>query len=235
MSAASGTLLKSLTSAEHEFLAEEELIVIIPSEDHPLFRFISGTFGPFSSGMPCTVPMWLALTLRKKGKCTIKIPDWMTVTALAERSIKHERAERTLGPLPFYYMEIAQLLLNNAREDIESPDQVGALLQDLESIRMDRIRMGITSVSDEIQGGKAVVSANLQNVGSLEIFTIKRFFLNAMDAFFKLCPPEGESAAGSSGTAVGISSASAAEDASTGLDDGTATGGRRRLRRFHNG
>ncbi len=218
--ATSGTLLKSLTSAEHEFLAEESPIVIIPSEDHQAFRFISGTFGPFSSGMPCMVPVWLAITLRKKGKCTIKIPGWMTVPSLTE-TLAQERSSNVLSAMPFHYMEVSQLLLNYAREDIESPDQVGALLKDLENIRMDRIRMGIASVAESIQRSEAVVFADLENVGSLEIFTIKRFFLNAMDSFFKLCPPAYDDTSASAGSVFGSSDASA-EPAVAG----------RRLRRF---
>lgn len=129
------------SAAENEFLAEDTLVTIIPSISHPELLFISGTFGPLESGMPCDVPLWLAITLRKRGKCVIKMPEWMSADSL-EQLVEHEKSRPMLGSLPFHFMEIAHLLLTSANEDIQAPDRVLALLQDLEKIRMDRVRIG---------------------------------------------------------------------------------------------
>lgn len=40
---------------------------------------IQGSFGPFEPYVPVAVPLWLAISLRKKDKCRIIIPDWMSV------------------------------------------------------------------------------------------------------------------------------------------------------------
>lgn len=132
--------LKCLDAAENEFLAEDTLVTVVSNMDHPRFVFISGYFGPMESGMPCVLPLWLAITLRKRGKCTIQPPGWMAVDAL-EQSIEYERTAQVLGEIPFHYMEIAQLILQHARADVKSADQVAVLLQDLENIRLDRIKM----------------------------------------------------------------------------------------------
>jgi GINS complex subunit 2 len=42
----------------------------------PLCR---GDFGPFFPQIPTKVPLWLAVALKKRSKCTIRTPDWMTV------------------------------------------------------------------------------------------------------------------------------------------------------------
>lgn len=86
----SGLKLKHLSANEIEFLAEESLIFIESDVDHPPFQFLSGTFGPLVSGLTCEVPLWLALTLKKKGKCKIVTPDWMSVANL-EAFVAHER------------------------------------------------------------------------------------------------------------------------------------------------
>eukprot|EP01038_Epipyxis_sp_PR26KG_P013276 gene13276-17789_t len=179
--------LKGTNAIENEFLGENSLITVISHVDHPQFLFLSGNFGPLTSGMPCDIPLWLAITLRKKGLCTIKTPDWMTIEAL-ETSVSNERTQKILGNVPFQYMEIAQLLLTNARDDIQAPDKVSVLLQDLEGIRMDRIRQGVLDIAESINNSESVVSAALKNVSSQEILTMKRFFLGSMNTFYKLCP-----------------------------------------------
>jgi GINS complex subunit 2 len=138
----SGLTLKSMTTAESEFFAEETLITISPNFSHDKLLFTSGSFGPLEAGDPCVVPLWLAITLRKRGKCTIVIPDWMSTSSL-EQNILNEKSRETFEPLPFHYREISQLLLNYARDDIKEPDRAAALLQDIDNIRMDRAKMGM--------------------------------------------------------------------------------------------
>ena len=75
-------LNKNIGPLENEFIAEETIITITSNLNHPPFRFISGKFGPLEAGLPCQVPLWLAITLRKKGKCIIAMPEWMTVSVL---------------------------------------------------------------------------------------------------------------------------------------------------------
>jgi GINS complex subunit 2 len=36
-----------------------------------------GEFGPFDPMLTVFIPLWLAVTLRKKEKCRIVIPDWL--------------------------------------------------------------------------------------------------------------------------------------------------------------
>jgi GINS complex subunit 2 len=215
----SGLALNCINSAENEFFAEQSLITIIPGVDQPQLQFVSGKFGPLTGGFPAVVPLWLAVTLRKRGKCTIQIPDWMTVAALEQR-VQLERTQGTLSDLPFHYMEIAQLLLASATDDIASAGHVAVLLQDIENIRMDRIRLGVMGVAETVSRNNAVPFANLNNASSMEILTMKRFFLSSMDAFHKFCP----SADAAEGTDNDYADSGAA---------GTGSGGRR-LRRFRN-
>ena len=67
--------------------------------------------------------------------CTIIVPEWMTVKFL-EDAVAVEPSLNTLSEIPFHYMEIAQLILTNAKTDVDQAEQVALLLQDYENIRM---------------------------------------------------------------------------------------------------
>lgn len=136
-----GLNLNNINASENEFLSEEILIGIIPNVNLPELLFLSGNFGPLDAGMPCSIPLWLAITLRKRNKCMIIPPTWLTIPSL-EQCINIERTQSQLTDLPYHYMEISQLLLTHAREDLGSPDRIAVLLQDIENIRMDRIKLG---------------------------------------------------------------------------------------------
>jgi GINS complex subunit 2 len=183
-----GLTLHNILSSENEFLAEETIVEVVSNFDHPALKFISGKFGPFVSQMVCKIPLWLAITLKKRGKCSFVTPDWMKIEEL-EKTLANERTQKDLGNLPFHYIEISQLLLVNARDDIESPDKVSLLVQDIESVRMDRIKIGISSLAASVSRGESVVSAKLNNVSAMEMYGIKRFFLTAMDTFTWFLPP----------------------------------------------
>ena len=90
--------LGSISISESEFFAQDTLVVISPTFRHPAIRFISvrisykyisftlnksnyvkGTFGPFEPYIPVPVPLWLAVDLKKKEKCSIDIPEWLSV------------------------------------------------------------------------------------------------------------------------------------------------------------
>jgi hypothetical protein len=62
----SGTSLGCINASENEFLAEEELVTIMSGINYREFQFLAGNFGPLVAGMPCVVPLWFAITLRKR-------------------------------------------------------------------------------------------------------------------------------------------------------------------------
>jgi hypothetical protein len=41
-----------------------------------------GDYGPFFPQIAAQVPLWLAVALKKRGKCTIRPPLWMSVGEL---------------------------------------------------------------------------------------------------------------------------------------------------------
>lgn len=43
---------------------------------------VQGEFGPFNPNQECQVPIWMAHTLWKRKKCTIKAPEWLNAAHL---------------------------------------------------------------------------------------------------------------------------------------------------------
>lgn len=58
--------LHDLTPEEMEFLAEDQLQTVVPLVSHDIFHLIQGDFGPLRPPLPCDVPLWLAVALKKR-------------------------------------------------------------------------------------------------------------------------------------------------------------------------
>lgn len=92
-----------------EFLAEEELIEIIPSFKYPKkLTLITGDFGPFIPSIPIKVPLWMALNLKRQQKCTIIIPKW--VLELIKLSELQDDKASLMPPANEHWREILKLL-----------------------------------------------------------------------------------------------------------------------------
>ena len=52
--------------SEVEYLAEKELVQIVPNFSQDRLYLIGGEFGPFIPSMPTAVPLWLAVDLKVK-------------------------------------------------------------------------------------------------------------------------------------------------------------------------
>lgn len=98
-----------MDASEVEFLAEKELVTIIPNfsldkiyligvrqaggtglrqrghgQVTALFHLesalsLQGDLGPFNPGLPVEVPLWLAINLKQRQKCRLLPPEWMDV------------------------------------------------------------------------------------------------------------------------------------------------------------
>ena len=199
---ASGLCLEFISAEENEFLAKETLIVITSGVSHEQFHFLSGKFGPLEAGLPCQVPLWFALQLRRNGKCIIEIPEWLTVASL-EKTKDDEKVKEGLTDLPYYFVEIAQLLLAHAKDDFDSPDQTRTLLQDIQGIRMDRLRTGVLTFADLAKAGEGIPSVKLPNICASEVLGLRGFVSQSLGMFKRLVEQTG-SASSSSSTGGGV-------------------------------
>ncbi|VDN59885.1 unnamed protein product [Dracunculus medinensis] len=107
-----------------QFVAENELIQIIPNFNYEKLYLICGDVGPFEAGIPLEVPLWMAIRLKKQHKCRILAPEWFNVESLRKFIDAETREKGGLTPVPRYFREFSNLLLLDAKDDIIDADQV---------------------------------------------------------------------------------------------------------------
>ncbi|CAM9393999.1 unnamed protein product [Ectocarpus sp. 13 AM-2016] len=171
--------LAQVTAAELEFIAEDALIEIVPKFKHGPLHLIQGDFGPFVPQARAKVPLWLAITLKKRQKCQIACPSFMSVGYL-EQVLRREREDAAVfTPLPHHYLEIASLLLNTASDDIEEPDRVRTLLEDVENVRRAKMYEGMGSAAQEVQQ-----AVKVNDLGAMELLPVRSFFAEALASLY---------------------------------------------------
>ncbi len=93
-------LAHSLSPQELAFLAEQDTIEVVPLFSMSRVRLLSvscrgvgrcylrsdligryhkGVYGPFNPPAKAQVPLWLAMSLKRKRKCRIVAPEWLNV------------------------------------------------------------------------------------------------------------------------------------------------------------
>ena len=135
--------LGKLSLSDLELFAEDEMIEIVSSVNMSKLRMISGEYGPFEPMERASVPLWLALVLKRNNKCRIVIPQWMSVENL-QSTLERDKSismtdDPTLCPLPDHYIEISRLMLENCEDDITDSNTVRSLLDRIIKVRENRL------------------------------------------------------------------------------------------------
>ncbi|XP_015672325.1 DNA replication complex GINS protein PSF2 [Protobothrops mucrosquamatus] len=170
-----------MDAAEVEFLAEREMVTIIPNFSLDRIYLIGGELGPFNPGLPVEAPLWLAVNLKQRQKCRLVPPDWMDVEKL-EQMRDQERKEDTFTPMPNpFYMELTKLLLNYAADNIPKADEIRTLVKDIWDTRIAKLRVSADSFVRQQE-----VHARLDNLTLMEINTTGAFLTQALDHMYKL-------------------------------------------------
>ncbi|GAB6032161.1 DNA replication complex GINS protein PSF2 [Chamberlinius hualienensis] len=170
-----------MNSSEVEFIAENSKMVIVPNFSHDILYLISGDVGPFVAGQPVEVPLWMAINLKQRHKCRLIVPDWMDVDVL-EAKKQEELESKVFTKMPCkHYMEVSQLILNNAVDEVHRADEIRTLVKDIWDVRVAKLRSSIDAFvkSDEIH-------AKLDNLTVLEINTIRSFLTKCLDNLYKI-------------------------------------------------
>lgn len=160
---------EALSNSELEFLAESTDIEIIPNFRKEKIVLISGVIGPFKANKTIKVPLWLAVQYKKNLKCTILAPSYLEETFLA-RIIEAEKSnEKSLVELPPYFFEIAQILFSKSSDSFTNVDAIRGCVEDLSSIRMDKINKILQTISD------SSLTLNLNGFNERELELVRPF------------------------------------------------------------
>ncbi|CAN1798303.1 DNA replication complex GINS protein PSF2 [Linum perenne] len=176
MAGQSGSQLSLFSPEEEEFMAEDELVEIVPNLRMDSLNFICGDYGPFHPQIATQVPLWLAGALKKRGKCTIRPPQWMSVENLT-RVLEVERESHAFQPLPFHYVEISTLLFDHARDDIPDMYMVRSLVEDIRDVRFHKIETNLENLTAS--------AVTWKNMAAMEANLIRAFSGRALQAFYK--------------------------------------------------
>lgn len=155
--------IPTLTGNEVEFLAEEEVITVVPNFRMDVLTFVNHDYGPFRPNFPIELPLWLAIQLRTAGKCTVVAPAWMDIQFLNSRYQEEQSDEKYFKSMPAHYGEVTNLILNNCGSDIASAAQIRTLVKDIADLRQGKIRQGLK----QIQAETNVLKLNKISLGEL--------------------------------------------------------------------
>ncbi|XP_067938334.1 DNA replication complex GINS protein PSF2-like [Watersipora subatra] len=160
-----------LVPSEIEFLAEKQMVSIIPkfTQNHVIY-LILGNIGPFTSGLPVEVPLWLAVNLRQQLKCDIILPDWLSIESLEQKKAAEAESQFFTPPPHSHYMEMSKLLLQYAVDDVPKADEIRTLVKDIWDLRITKLR---TSMDQFISSDSMVARVN--NLTVMEINYVREF------------------------------------------------------------
>lgn len=163
--------------AEAEFLAEKQMIAIVPKFSHGRVELIGGDLGPFTAGSTVQVPLWLGVNLKQRQKCHIQPPDWMSIENLEKKKEDEINSEFFTSPPHAHYMEISQLLMKNAADDVPHADTIRTLIKDIWDLRSAKLRSSIHNFFSRYDG----THAKLNHLTLMEINSVRPLLTKALD------------------------------------------------------
>ncbi|KAI4346962.1 hypothetical protein L6164_007820 [Bauhinia variegata] len=175
----------SLFSAEElEFIAEDEMVEIVPNLRMEPLNLICGDFGPFFPQIATQVPLWLAVALKKRGKCSIRPPEWMSVEKLTQVLEAERESQEMSEQLPFHYVEISRLLFDHARDDIQDVYMVRSLIEDIRDVRFHKVETDLEAFNGR------TIAVKIKNLSAMEVNIVRPFIRRSLQAFYKHDSPE---------------------------------------------
>ncbi|KAJ5569655.1 uncharacterized protein N7459_009085 [Penicillium hispanicum] len=232
-------LPRGITPSEIAFLAEMEMVTIVPRQRLEGLELLGGPVEPLVPPRRASLPLWLALLLKRQRRANIMPPAWLHPEALSlilevesqhqdyknafspppplpgQPSVRDHGVEATARPqytpdgnryyasppflpqniaqttissrdmpaLPFHWVEVGNMLLDAASDDLVDPDQVRRLLKDLREVRMAKMRSGVDVLDAAATGGGGVA---LTGVGAMEMGEERGFLAGVVDNLRKI-------------------------------------------------
>lgn len=182
----------SVSPAEIEFLAEDELIKITPRFSLEKREFISGDYGPFTPGVPTKVPVWMAINLKQRGLAIVHQPDWLALEPLKEWLENEEMDEnknKATKPLHNHYRELTRIILKNCSDNMKDADEISQIIEDIWNVRIAKLRLSSRNVlvhrcTEEIPANGGIYK--IPHYTQLEINFIRTMFLEALTKSFTI-------------------------------------------------
>ncbi|PQE11442.1 hypothetical protein CJF32_00009524 [Rutstroemia sp. NJR-2017a WRK4] len=196
-----------LTPMEVAFLCEMEMVTVIPRQRLESLDLLGGKTQTLRPPHRAPLPLWLALLLKRQRRANILPPPWLHAKSL-DKILRietenpeefsppppiHPRIDSSVSPpflpsndadampdyLPYHWIDMGEVLLEAASDDIPDADRVRELLRDLREVRMSKMRSSMMAV----EGGGV---SSLRGVGAMEVSEGRGFITGVMDGLRKL-------------------------------------------------
>ncbi|KAF6063242.1 GINS complex family protein [Candida albicans] len=165
--------------SEITFLAENELITILPRYSIKKIDLIGTSIPNLRAMRRELVPLWVALILKSQDKCSIVPPKWLTVAYLKERYEDEIRKPLQFSDLPWNWLELSKILLEKAPDDLSDPvDQLRSVIQDLRETRLVKSKKGLKELNES--------NIQLNGLSLLEINELRPFVIPVMNKLRQL-------------------------------------------------
>ncbi|KAJ5728748.1 uncharacterized protein N7483_003256 [Penicillium malachiteum] len=232
-------LPRGITPSEIAFLAEMETVTIVPRQRLEGLELLGGPVEPLVPPRRASLPLWLALLLKRQRRANIIPPSWLHPDPLGlilEVESQHQDYKNSFSPppplpgqpsinsfgkeanpraqytpdgdryyaappflpqntahggdftketpaLPFHWVEVGNMLLDAASDDLVEPDQIRRLLKDLREVRMSKMRSGVDVLDAAATVGGGVA---LTGVGAMELGEERGFVAGVVDNLRKI-------------------------------------------------
>ncbi|KAN0032797.1 hypothetical protein ACTFIV_006720 [Dictyostelium citrinum] len=171
----------ALLPSQIEFLAEDTTITIVPNFKMESLIFLSGEYGPFVPSFPIDIPLWLAISLKKKKKCVITPPDWMTYNKLKIKYEEENYIKDGFVELPENFIEISSLLLANCPDDIKDINKIRGIIQNILTRREYKLEESFKSHLESLAEGESVTTMEFKNFSMMEINKIRPSYVSGIN------------------------------------------------------
>ncbi|KAM0801683.1 GINS complex protein-domain-containing protein [Usnea florida] len=197
-------LPSGLTPPETAFLCEMEMVTVIPRQRLEGLQLLGGPLPPLNPPYRTPLPLWLALLLKRQRRANILPPPWLSPpsllsildfekstpsfspappppphTTLSPPFLPSATADAPPDALPYHWLELGEMLLEAAGDDVAEPDNVRRLMRDLREVRMAKMRAGV----GVLEGGREV---NMNGVGGMEVAEGRAFIGGVVDGLRKI-------------------------------------------------
>lgn len=166
--------------------------------------YSKGPIPPLNPPYRTPLPLWLALLLKRQRRANILAPPWLSPHSL-NSILDLEKSSPSFSPppplpphtttsppflpsatadappdaLPYHWLELGEMLLEAASDDIPEPDHVRRLMRDLREVRIAKMRAGV----GVLEGGREV---NMNGVGGMEVAEGRAFIGGVVDGLRKI-------------------------------------------------
>ncbi|EGC31908.1 hypothetical protein DICPUDRAFT_39223 [Dictyostelium purpureum] len=175
-----------LTPNQIEFLAEDTIITIVPNFKMESLIFLSGEYGPFIPSFPVKVPLWLAVSLKKKKKCNIVPPEWMSFDYLEQQYIQENRVTDGFVDLPDNFIEISTMLLSSCPEDINDVNKIRSLIEDILNRRQSKLNNSLMNHLQSLKDNEPISTMEFKNFSMMEINRVRSSFVSGINHLYKI-------------------------------------------------